>query len=84
MGIKKSEWVIEGKVKDLDTGDIYELSGTTFDRSDILPTGHGLALKKFETKEAYVNRVDTEFSPNGLAKCIISAVAKLDNWELME
>ena len=80
----KNTWITEGKIKDLATGNIYELSGTTYNEQSHIPEGNGLVLWQSKTKGDTIQRVKTTFSPTGLAKCTLTLVVKLDKWEFVE
>ena len=83
------KWTTKGKVKDLETGNVYELSGCSYDELSRTMSGNGLVL--LETLDHHgrpkvaIERVETIFTPTGLIKtsCYLAAILK-GKYEVIE
>lgn len=75
------KWTTKGKVKDLETGNVYELSGCTYNELSRIVTGNGLVL--LETLDGHgrpkvsIEKVETIPTPTGLIKTSYSLAAIL-------
>lgn len=85
--MKRENCILEGIIKDLKTGETYELGGTVWDEKAIMPEGDGLVLLRLPKEKGgdTVQRLETTVVEGcNIARISLTLVAKLEEWEKVD